>query len=186
MAPARISLYIDNSNIFRGCKKSGWRPSYRRVRNYLQELEGPITTVHFFASELDVPRDKQARFYRSLRGELGFLVHTYRLAHRKVNCPRCGHEEWVPTEKGVDVGLATQILCDLCNDAFDAALVMSSDRDYFDAIVQVRRAGRKVKVIAWKWTLPGDTINTYQENQIQLLFLEDIREQVEKPQGDVL
>jgi uncharacterized LabA/DUF88 family protein len=186
MAPGRISLYIDNSNIFRGCKRSGWRPSYRRVRDYLEEREGPIANVHFFASELEVPREKQARFYRSLRGELGFEVHTYRLAHRKVNCPNCGHEEWIPTEKGVDVGLATQILCDLINDAFDLALVMSSDRDYFDAILQVKRAGRGIKVIAWKWTLPGDTIVTCQQNQIQLYFLEDLRDQVEKAQGAVL
>lgn len=186
MTPGRIALYIDNSNIFRGCKKSGWRPSYKKVHQHLESLEGKIESVHFFASELEVPREKQARFYRSLRGELGFALHTYRLAHRKVNCPKCGNEEWVPTEKGVDVGLVTQLLSDLYNDAFDTALVMSSDRDYYDAIMEVGKAGRRVKIIAWKWTLPSDIISRYQENNIELLFLEDCREQVEKPQGDVL
>ncbi len=182
----KIVLYIDNSNIFRGCKKSGWRPSYKKVTDYLEDAEGHIWDVHFFASEQDVPREKQSRFYKALQQDLGFQVHTYKLAHRKVICPKCGQEEWVPTEKGVDVGLVTQLMKDLRNDAFDTALVMSSDRDYLDAVLDVRDAGRKVKIIAWRWTLPQEVISLCRDRNVNLIFLEDYQEQFEKPQGDVL
>lgn len=186
MSAEKTVLYIDNSNIFRGCKKSGWRPSYKRVKEFLQDQEGRIWDIHFFASEQEVPREKQARFYRALKENLGFQLHTFRLAHRRVCCPSCGCEEWIPTEKGVDVGLVTQMMRDLRNDAFDTALVMSSDRDYLDAILEVSKAGRKVKIIAWKWTLPPETIDICREKNISVIFLEDCREQLEKPQGEVL
>lgn len=179
-------LYIDNSNIFRGCKRSGWRPSYRKIREFLETTEGPIEAVHFFASEQEIPRDKQLHFYTSLKDELGFTLHTFRLARRKVSCPGCGREEWIPAEKGVDVGLITQLFKDLRGEKFDTALVMSSDRDYFDAIVDVVDAGRRVKLVVWRWTLTPESIQFCENNDIGLLFLEDHREQLEKPQGAVL
>lgn len=186
MASGKTTLYIDNSNIFRGCKRSGWRPSYRKVRDFLESTQGPLGDIHFFASEQESPREKQSRFYSSLKEELGFSLHTFRLAHRKVSCPGCGHEEWIPAEKGVDVGLVTQLLKDLRNDRFETALVMSSDRDYLDAILLVMDTGRKVKIVAWRWTLPPDSIQVCQHNNIDLVFLEDFRDQLEKPQGAVL
>ena len=186
MPPGKTVLYIDNSNIFRGCKKSGWRPSYRKVREFLEEREGPIWDVHFFASDQEVPREKQARFYHALKDELGFQVHTFHLAHRKVTCKECGRKEWIPTEKGVDVGLVTQLLRDLRNDVFDTALIMSSDRDYFDAVLEVRQAGRKVKIIAWKWNLSPEAMKLFRDKNINLLFLDDWRDKLEKPHGKVL
>lgn len=179
-------LYIDNSNIFRGCKRSGWRPSYRKIREFLEGSEGPLNGIHFFASEQEVPREKQARFYTSLREELGFDLHTFRLAHRKVVCPGCGHEEWIPAEKGVDVGLVTQLFRDLRQDRFGTALVMSSDRDYLDALMEVTDSGRQAKIVAWRWTLAPESIQLCQRNNIGLIFLEDFRDQLEKPQGAVL
>jgi len=186
MDAGKTVLYIDNSNIFRGCKKAGWRPSYKRIKEFLEDEEGRIWDVHFFASEQEVPREKQARFYRALIHDLGFQLHTFKLTHRKVVCPKCGHEEWIPAEKGVDIGLATQLLRDLKNNVFDTALVMSSDRDYLDALMEIRNAGRKVKLIAWKWTLPQEVIKTCNKNNIGLVFLEDCRDKLEKPRGEVL
>ena len=186
MGSGKTILYIDNSNIFRGCKRSGWRPSYRKIRDFLDATHGPLGEIHFFASEQEIPREKQSRFYASLKEELGFTLHTFRLAHRKVTCPGCGHEEWIPAEKGVDVGLITQLFHDLHHDSFETALVMSSDRDYLDAIMQIVDAGRQVKIVAWRWTLPPDAIQFCQRNNIGLVYLEDFREQLEKPQGAVL
>jgi hypothetical protein len=103
-----------------------------------------------------------------------------------VACPGCGHEEWIPAEKGVDVGLITQLFKDLHHDRFETALVMSSDRDYLDALLEITDSGRKAKIVAWRWTLPPDSIQLCQRHNIDLVYLEDFREQLEKPQGAVL
>ncbi len=186
LAPVRRRLYIDNSNIFRGCKKSGWRPSYKRVCEFLTETEGPFDCVRFFASAQDVPRNRQARFYQALKNQLGFELHSYRLAQRRMSCPRCGKVEWFPTEKGVDVGLATHLLIDLINDRFDAAIIMSSDRDHLEAVLQVARSKKEIKVISWKWTLMPEAVQTLQTNQIPVTYLDGYRDQLEKPPGEVV
>ncbi len=186
MDASKTVLYIDNSNIFRGCKKTGWRPSYRKIKEYLEHKEGPLRHIHFFASDQEVPREKQARFYRALKDDLGFQVHTYNLTRRKINCPHCGCEEWIPAEKGVDVGLVTQLLRDLRNHCFDTALIMSSDRDYLQAVTEVKGAGRKVKIIAWKWTFPSESLQMCQDSDINLMFLEDLRRDLEKLRGEVV
>lgn len=186
MAAEKTVLYIDNSNIFRGCKKPGWRPSYKKVVEYLEREEGPIWEVHFFASEQESPREKQARFYGALRRDLGFVVHACPLVNRKVTCPNCGHVEWVPTEKGVDVCFITHLLRDLKNRAFDTALIMSSDRDYQEAILEVKNAGNRIKIITWRWTMRPEAVRTFRNKNVGFIFLEDHRAQFEKPEGHVL
>jgi uncharacterized LabA/DUF88 family protein len=185
MTTERRNLYIDNSNIFRGCKKSGWRPSYKKVYEHLAR-QGPIQTVHFFASEQESPRQKQANFYLSLKDELGFTIHACRLARRKVTCPDCNRAEWVPAEKGVDVGLVSQLLIDFHQGLFDRAVVMSSDHDYLDALMTIAGDGKKVELIAWKWTLLPEMIDLCHQRGICLTFLEECRHEFEKPQGGVL
>jgi len=186
MSRGKTVMYIDNSNIFRGCKKSGWRHSYKKIHQYLEEQEGAIWETHFFASEDPNPRDKQSYFYQALRRELGYQLHLFPLGVRKVVCTSCTHEEWVPNEKGVDVGLVTQLLKDLRNNVFETAVIMSGDRDYMDAILEVRNAGRKVELISWRWSLSKEILEMCQERNIPILFLEDFRENFEKPLGDIL
>jgi uncharacterized LabA/DUF88 family protein len=86
----------------------------------------------------------------------------------------------------VDVGLVTQLLKDLRNNVFETAIIMSGDRDYMDAILEVRNAGRKVELISWRWSLSKEILEMCQERNIPILFLEDFREKFEKPLGDIL
>jgi uncharacterized LabA/DUF88 family protein len=180
MTTERRNLYIDNSNIFRGCKKAGWRPSYHKVHEYLSR-GGPIQTVHFFASEQPSPRLKQAAFYQSLKKELGFTVHASPLAQRRVTCPQCSCIEWVPAEKGVDVGLVSQLLLDHHRDLFETAMIMSSDLDYLDAMLAIAGEGKNIEIIAWKWTLPHESVTLCRHHGITVTFLEDRRSEFEKP-----
>ncbi len=185
MSRGKTVMYIDNSNIFRGCKKSGWRHSYRKIHEHL-EAEGPIWETHFFASEVDNPREKQVGFYHSLRRELGYQLHLFQLGSRKVICTSCGRDEWVPNEKGVDVGLVTQLLKDLRNNVFETAIIFSGDRDYMDAILEVRNAGRKVEILSWRWSLSNDIMEICKEKNIPITFIEDHRDNFEKQMGDLI
>ncbi len=185
MTRGKSIMYIDNSNIFRGCKRSGWRHSYKKIHDYL-EKEGSIWETHFFASEESNPRDKQNYFYQALRRDLGYQLHLFQLGVRKVTCSQCGHEETVPSEKGVDVGLVTQLLKDLRNKVFETAIIVSGDRDYRDAILEVRNAGCKVELVSWRWSLSREIQEICEEKNIPIIFLEDYQQEFEKGPGEVI
>ena len=44
-------VYIDNSNIYRGGKDTGWLPEYEKLMRFLEKLGGNLWDVHFFAIE---------------------------------------------------------------------------------------------------------------------------------------
>lgn len=86
-------------------------------------------------------------------------VETYRghfLSHAKLRplkapCSQCGKtkvEVVITEEKGTDVNLATHLVYDSCNDAFDVAAVLSNDSDLVTPIVFAReKCGKVVGVI---------------------------------------
>jgi hypothetical protein len=101
--------FIDNSNIFHGQQSAGWRIDWQKFKVKMEE-DGLIWQTYFFASENDPPRALQNSFYQSLKKNLRWEVVLYDLGRKTVNCNGCGQSEIVPTEKGVDVGLATKML----------------------------------------------------------------------------
>ncbi len=80
----------------------------------------------------------------------GFKVSAVPLKthHVTVKCEYCGMEN--PTteqvEKGVDVALATDLIAFGINNRYDTAILVSGDYDYFRAIQEVRKHGKRVEI----------------------------------------
>jgi hypothetical protein len=78
---------------------------------------------------------------------------------RSVHCPSCGHDNekcencgepfvWAP-EKGVDTAIVTDLLSLASEDAYDLAVLLSSDADHIPAVEWVQSRGRKVVNATW-------------------------------------
>jgi hypothetical protein len=78
---------------------------------------------------------------------------------RKIHCPACGHDNevcgecqapftWAP-EKGVDTAIVTDLLALASEDAYDVAILLSSDADHIPAVEWVQSRGRKVINATW-------------------------------------
>jgi uncharacterized LabA/DUF88 family protein len=78
---------------------------------------------------------------------------------RKVHCAACGHDNeacsecgdpfrWAP-EKGVDTAIVTDLLSLASEDAYDVAVLLSSDADHIPAVEWVQSRGRKVINVTW-------------------------------------
>jgi NYN domain len=100
---------------------------------------------------LDSFLDKQPSFRVNTRER--------RAKSRKVHCAGCGHDNeacekcgepfvWAP-EKGVDTAIVTDLLSLASEDAYDLAVLLSSDADHIPAVEWVQSRGRKVVNATW-------------------------------------
>lgn len=87
---------------------------------------------------------------------------------RKVHCSSCGADNeacqvcnapltWAP-EKGVDTAIVTDLLALAGEDAYDVAILLSSDADHIPAVEWIQARGRKV--INATWTNHGFDLKT--------------------------
>lgn len=174
-------VYIDNSNIYRGGKDTGWLPEYEKLMRFLEKLGGMVWDVHFFAIEETSPeRTSTSDFFDYLQKGLGFTLHLFTYGFKSIRCVHCGRFSQLTVEKGLDVGMATQIMKDLHNDAFDTMILMSSNREYIDLMDYVRSTGKKVKILVWRNTLSQELNDFTNRWSIEVIYLDNYREELEK------
>jgi uncharacterized LabA/DUF88 family protein len=168
--------FIDDANVFHGGRQAGWRVDWARFDKYL-ERTGPVWQVYYFASRHEPPNDDEMSFFNFLKEELRWEVALYELGRRTVRCDNCGHTEVVPTEKGVDVGLAIKMLTLATNQAFETALLVAGDRDYLETVKFVKGLGLRVQVMAWKRALSDDLEI---ESSDPVVYLDSLRSELER------
>ena len=64
-------------------------------------------------------------------------------------CRNCGFEDYKFQEKGVDVGIAVDIVCDVLKKKVDHIIIVSSDTDLVPAIRVARDEGAKITYISF-------------------------------------
>jgi len=154
----RTHLYIDGFNLYYGCLKGSFLKWLDPVRMAALLLPGhTITATHYFSANVSGPPGdpdqpiRQQTYLRALRTlpnftiHLGyFLGHAVRmsLAHPPPGGPTTA-VVWRTDEKGSDVNLATQILVDGFDDAYECAVLVTNDSDLLAPISVVRRRWAK-------------------------------------------
>ncbi len=80
-------------------------------------------------------------------------------------------------EKGVDIALATHLLAMGFKNAYDVAIVVSGDKDYVEAIEEVRSLGKRVEGAAFRASAAPEIRRSVD----QFTFLDDILAQIGYP-----
>jgi len=174
-------VYIDNSNIYRGGKDSGWLPEYEKLMRFLEGLGGQLWDVHFFAiEESSSERTTTSDFFDYLQKGLGFKLHLYTYGLKSIRCTHCGRFSQISIEKGLDIGMATQIMRDFHNDAFDTMILMSANKDFIELMDFVRTSGKKVKLMIWRNTLSQNLNKFTDQWGIEIIYLDNHRHELEK------
>ena len=175
MPRGRPTVFIDNSNIYHGQLKAGWRIDSHRLHDYM-ERDGEIWQVFVFASVTDPPRYQQTEYYRFLKNEMRYEVLLFELGRKRVKCRHC-NQSWVTrVEKGVDVALATRMLTLANNRAFDTAVLVAADRDYMETVKAVKANGLRVEIVAWRGTISP---LMEAESSQPVVYLDDIKSDIE-------
>jgi uncharacterized LabA/DUF88 family protein len=170
-------MYVDNSNMFRSLRALGWRIDAIKLFQKLQE-SGEIWQTHFFAAVSNPPRYKQTNFYNILKNQLHWETYIFSLGRKTCHCNQCGAQWTASTEKGVDVAIATSMLIHAYNKAFDTAILLSGDKDYFDTVKEIKKKGLRIEIVGFRQSMSTDLAN---ESSRNVIFLDDLRADIELP-----
>jgi ferredoxin len=100
---------------------------------------------------LDSFLDKQPSFrvQTRVRRSKARSVHCRHCDHSVEKCPNCDEGlRWSP-EKGVDTAIVTDLLALAGENAFDVAILVSSDADFVPAVEWLQARGKKVLNATW-------------------------------------
>jgi uncharacterized LabA/DUF88 family protein len=173
-------VYFDNSNVFHGQRDAGWRIDAGKLQAQL-ERAGDIWQVYFFAAVSDPPRYSQTAFYRRLKDTLHWETVIFPLGTKTVRCNQCGAARRTPTEKGVDVAIATRMLTHAINRAFETAILVSGDKDYLETVRTVKNMGLRVEIVSYRGSLSQELAA---ESSAPVVYLDDLRADTELPVPD--
>jgi len=150
----RTRVYIDGFNLYYGCLK-GTAHKWLNLHALCTALlpKNQIEVVRYFSAQVSArPNDpdqptRQQTYFRALgtvpqvRIHLGHFL-THEVAMPEAAAWRAGKHRPVQVmkteEKGSDVNLATYLLMDAFDDAFDMAVIVSNDSDLKEPISLVR------------------------------------------------
>ncbi|MBI5726045.1 MAG: NYN domain-containing protein [Planctomycetes bacterium] len=197
----RVVAYVDGFNLYYGLKSKGWKRYYwldvqKLVRNVLKDDQELVMTKYFTSRVSSSPQNpekhkRQSDFLEALGtlGGLEIFFGQYQLRPQK--CNRCGHVQYIPTEKMTDVNIATHLLADAYENMYDMAMLISADSDLTGPVTTVRslfldkrvvvafppdRVSKQLKLVASAYfTIGRDTIARSQ-------FPDEVR----KPDGFIL
>ena len=156
--PQRVSLYVDGFNLYYGLRSKGWRRYYwldvRRLAENLLLPGQQLTTVRYFtAPVLPQPgdpgqRERHQTYLDALATLPDLYIHYGYFLIKKYICPMCSAQYDTYEEKMTDVNIATELLGDANDDAFDTAIIISGDSDLSGTVTTIRRRypGKRVIV----------------------------------------
>lgn len=100
---------------------------------------------------LDTFLDRQPSFRVILaaRTDRPARVYCRQCSAEQAICQQCGAPLVRSREKGVDTAIATDLLSLAWDDAYDLAVLISSDADMVPAVIHVQNRGRKVINAVW-------------------------------------
>ncbi len=159
--------YIDGFNLYHGLRDAGFRRFYwlnmaALARNLLKPDQALVYTKYFTAriagpKPVDSPA-KANRLREKLRRQSDYLdalatlpdfqiIEGHYLPKEK-RCLTCNAQWTQHEEKMTDVNIATELLIDAFNDAFDGVLLISADSDLTPPTLAVRQHFPDKRVIA--------------------------------------
>jgi len=151
----QVIVYIDGFNLYFGLKEKAWTKYYwLNLSKLATQLLSPgqrLVRTKYFTSKISNPaakRKRQQTYLSALETLPDFEIHYGRYQTFVQTCNRCGHRRLDSNEKRTDVNIATHMLVDAFQGAFDTAILISADSDLTAPVAEIGRLfpSRLVKV----------------------------------------
>ena len=156
----RTAIYVDGFNLYYGALKGAppgyrWLDLYELAKAALQPHHN-ITSIHYCTALVrptsgnDQSPDRQQIYIKALEAHLSMCrIHYGHFLRHQATAPNVNPPpnlvDYVKTEeKGSDVNLASRLLADAFQDAYDCAIVVSNDGDMAPAVQIARQEAGKM------------------------------------------
>ena len=150
----RIAIFIDGSNFYHilkeiyGSSKTLMEFDFDRFSEYLVSGRKKIR-VYYYTAPLDRKKDeityrKQQKFFEKLKKISNFKLILCRMQKEKID----GKTKYLVKED--DIHLAVDMVKLAYNNAYDTAILVSTDGDFVPAIRTMQEIGKKVENIGFK------------------------------------
>jgi uncharacterized LabA/DUF88 family protein len=166
-AMERIAIFVDGANLFYAQRKLGWHLDFRKLYDFLT-ADHEVYNAFYYTSVTTPPDPGTESFLRALTA-MGYTVR------------RKPIKEFTDQETGNVIrkaNLDIEIVIDMFNtvDLYDVAVLASGDGDFERAAELLRTKGKRIVGLGAQAMAAYDLVNATD----RYIFLEDIREHVEK------
>lgn len=141
----RVMVFIDGSNLYHNLREHYGRTDidFEKLCRALHGEGRELVRGYYYNALVDQTREPetyrgQQRFFDRLRRVPDLEVRIGALVYRSPSAP--------PLEKGIDIRIATDMLVHAARGNYDAAVLVSGDTDFADAMQAVKDFGRKAEV----------------------------------------
>ena len=149
-----VITYIDGFNLYFGLRdkydrKYIWLDIKKLSLTFLKPGQ-QLVKVKYFTSRIKSNKSKiqrQSAYLDALLTLDDVEIYYGQYFINDHTCPACGTVEQIPTEKMTDVNIATHLLVDAFNNAFDVALLISADTDLTGPVEQILKLFPKKKIV---------------------------------------
>jgi len=157
----RITVFIDNSNIFKGFRKYSIKADYEKLKNVITK-DRKLHGIFLYEGIVYPMNPEKKKWYKDLSEKSGYIVKTSfdKIAFNYAS------------EKKIDIKIAIDVISLAYEDAYDTAVLVSGDGDFIPVIKKVKELDKNVEVWAFKYSLA----NALKEElkQENLYYLDDI------------
>ena len=144
----RVMIFIDGSNFYHGLKESigVTNINLQKLGEILCGKNRKLIRIYYYNAPLDQKHDlerykAQQRWFEKVRNTPDTTLILVRM-QKRIN-EKTGEAEYIV--KGDDIHIGVDMVKFAYNDAYDTAILVSGDGDFYPAVITVKDKGKKVE-----------------------------------------
>ncbi len=153
----RIAILIDGNNFYKGCQLNFNRTDvdFRKLGQKLaDEIEGELLRIYYYNAHVSKSIDplgyqRQQKFFDNLRATPFITLKLGHLVYHRLRNEQGFSSQYFPTEKGIDVQIAVDMIRLGLLKACDGIILVSGDSDYIYAVRFAKDLGSNVYIASF-------------------------------------
>lgn len=161
----RITIFIDNSNIFKGFQKYNIQADYEKLKTLITRGR-KLGAIYLYEGVVYPMSQGKKSWYEQLSIRSGYEI-------------KASFDKIVKSgaiEKKVDINIAIDIVSLAYEDAYDTAVLVTGDGDFLPVVKKVIGLDKNVEIWAFKYSLANALRESLVEDRI--FYFDDILDEI--------
>ena len=161
----RITIFIDNSNIFKGFQKYNIQANYEKLKNLITRGR-KLDAIYLYEGVVYPISPEKKRWYEQLSFRSGYVI-------------KASFDKIVKSgaiEKKVDINIAIDVVSLAFEDAYDTAVLVTGDGDFLPVVKKVKELNKNVEIWAFNYSLANTLKEELEEDR--MIYLDDILDEI--------